>query len=170
MDASGRTVHDKVLLTGIAREAEKPKPGSPTLEARPGDVDFGSLEIGSQSEPRQVTILNGGSGPLKISNAAIIDGHPDEFILDAGNCGRAEIGPAGVCTLTVRFRPNASGAHTANLRIDDDTNHLSRIVSLRGTAVSAGIRVEPSQIAFGPHSLGERINAQTILVSNVGLA
>lgn len=169
-DAADRLVHARVLLTGLAREAENPKPGSPTLEVRPGEVDFGSLELGSKGQQRPVTILNGGSAPLKISNIAIVDGHADEFILDASRCGRAEIGQAGFCTLTVQFNPKTIGPHTANLRIDDHTNHLSRVVLLRGIAVAAAVRVEPSQVAFGSHNLGEKVNSQPIIVSNVGLA
>src|SRR5262249_13990626 len=142
----------------------------PTLEASPSEVDFGSLEIGAESKPLQVIILNSGSAPLKISDVAIVDGHADEFMVDASRCRFAQIAPAKSCTLTIQFNPNTSGPHTANLRIEDQTNHLSRVVLLRGSAVAATVRVDPSEVSFGSHSVGEKVNSQTITVSNVGLA
>jgi hypothetical protein len=87
------------------------------------------------------TITNTGSiqtGPLMVS----VDGDTD-FAKSDDSCV-VPLQPTMTCTVTVRFRPTKSGAHSATLTVVDSASGVKQMAGLTGSGIT------PAQLSIGP--------------------
>jgi hypothetical protein len=93
----------------------------PAISFSEFEGNFGEIEVGTSSEPRELSIYNTGTGDLVISSVSLPD--TTNFVLDLNGGSRpiggagAVIPPGGKGTLTITCVPQTEGALTANLQI-----------------------------------------------------
>jgi hypothetical protein len=118
-------------------------PPEPAVLLMPGSETFPDTAVGDSSLPKNITLTNSGQATLTFSGAGIslMGTNPGDF-MQSNNCG-ASVAAAGSCTITVTFKPTATGTRTATLNIPDNALDSPQQLSLSGSgdapfAVSAG--------------------------------
>jgi hypothetical protein len=142
------------------------------LTLTPTSQSFGSIAVGSSSEPVTFTLTNVGTAAIDLGNITSSAG-----FTDTTNCGDG-LNPAGndgsSCTVQVSFAPTATGAATGTLTVNytvvGNTNNLTATSSLSGTGTGATgtITVSPSSLSFGSQVVNTTSGAQTITITNTG--
>jgi archaellum component FlaF (FlaF/FlaG flagellin family) len=98
------------------------------------NVNFGNQRVGTTSSPRTVTLTNTGSTPLSIYGIALTGANFGDFA-ETTTCGSSL--PAHTsCAIEVRFRPAATSAREASLRVRDDGGGGTQDVKLGGPGFS----------------------------------
>ena len=83
-----------------------------------------------------VTIKNTGTGTVTLTSETITGTNASSFIKSATTCG-STLAAAASCTVSVEFKPTATGALTGNLSIADNATGSPQIVTLTGTGGSS---------------------------------
>jgi hypothetical protein len=99
------------------------------VSVSPLTITFAVEAVGSTSKAQTVVLTNDRSTSLAISKVALGGTDPSDFILKDG-CGSSLLGGAN-CTLTITFKPTASGTRTATVSITDGVG--TQTVTLTGT-------------------------------------
>lgn len=94
-------------------------------------LTFGNVGVGTNSPPQSVTLTNDGSTPLNFSGITVIGTNAGDFS-ETNTCGTS-IAANTSCTLTVTFKPTATGTRTGYLSISNDGGGSPRRVYLKGT-------------------------------------
>lgn len=116
-----------------------------TLRSNFSIFDFGRFNTGAISPNTVITVSNGGSGSVTITNVTITGVNSGDFTLAATTCINATL-TTNTCTATVRFNPLAVGTRNANLTVTDTANGSQHLVPLRGVGLNPNIPNE----AVGP--------------------
>jgi 6-phosphogluconolactonase (cycloisomerase 2 family) len=118
-------------------------PPEPAVLLMPGSETFPGTAVGDSSLPKNITLTNSGQATLTFSGAGIslMGTNPGDF-MQSNNCG-ASVAAVASCTITVTFKPTATGTRTATLNIPDNALDSPQQLSLSGSgdapfAVSAG--------------------------------
>jgi hypothetical protein len=121
---------------------------APTLTLRSNFslFDFGRFNTGTLSPNTVITINNGGTGTVTITNVTITGTNAADYTLVSTTCINATLNTVGTCTATVRFNPLAVGFRRANLTVTDTANGSQHLVPLRGVGLNPNIPNE----AVGP--------------------
>lgn len=127
--ADGQSV---VPLTGTGVEA----PTHPGLAFAPSSLQFGFVKVDASSAVQTVTVRSTGSDPLVVERIELAGVAMDQFARVADTCTGGTFAPGTRCTVGVRFRPDAAGAHVASLMAT--TNAGRGVISLAGTADGTG--------------------------------
>jgi hypothetical protein len=101
-------------------------PGSATLSTNPSSLTFGSQALNTTSTARTVTVSNTGAASASVSGVSVSGDYTQ-----TNNCGTLAVG--GSCTVTVSFRPTASGTRTGSVTITSNANNSPTTVALSGT-------------------------------------
>ena len=99
------------------------------VSVSPLAMTFAAEALGGTSKAQTVLVTNDEKSTLAISKVALAGTDPGDFILKNG-CGSSLLSGAN-CTLTVTFKPTASGTRTATVSITDGAG--TQTVSLTGT-------------------------------------
>ncbi|MEW1860583.1 choice-of-anchor D domain-containing protein [Streptomyces sp. NPDC088194] len=102
-------------------------PSSATLAASPSSLSFGSVAPGISSDPKTVTLTNSGSAAASVSSIAA----SGDFA-QTNTCG-SSIAAGGTCTVSVTFKPTATGARTGTLTVTGNASNSPTTVPLTGT-------------------------------------
>jgi Beta-propeller repeat/Abnormal spindle-like microcephaly-assoc'd, ASPM-SPD-2-Hydin len=94
-------------------------------------LTFGNVGAGTSSPPQSVTLTNNGSTLLNFTGITIIGTNAEDFS-ETTTCGTSLAAKAS-CTLTVTFKPTATGTRTGYLTISHDAGGSPRRVYLKGT-------------------------------------
>jgi hypothetical protein len=99
----------------------------------PSSLDFGTLNVNTASTPLTAVLTNNQSGPLTISTLAGIQitGANSGDFAQTNNCPTTMPGGSS-CTITVTFKPTATGKRTAKIAVNDDANNSPQTVFLKG--------------------------------------
>jgi Beta-propeller repeat/Abnormal spindle-like microcephaly-assoc'd, ASPM-SPD-2-Hydin len=92
---------------------------------------FGKQPLGTTSAPMRVTLTNVVSTPLNFTGISVGGTDPDDF-QQTNSCGTSIAGGAR-CTVTVTFKPTATGTRHAAVSISDDGGGSPQKVALTGT-------------------------------------
>jgi hypothetical protein len=132
------------------------------VQANPSALNFGSLVTGSTSAAQTVTVSNPTGSAAAVSSIAVTG----DFA-QTNNCGTS-IAAGGSCTVSVTFKPTATGARTGTLTIN--AGGVTDTVSLSGTGTAAGpvLNVNPASLSFPSTPVGSTAATQTVTVSNTG--
>ncbi len=106
---------------------------TPDITVTPMSVNFGSINVGSTSATRTVTVSNNGTANLIIGNLTI---NNNQFAITSGNISGQTLGPSASANITLTFAPGSTGTHSANLTIpsnDPDENPVNVPLSGSGT-------------------------------------
>lgn len=147
-------------------------PSSPTPAATltPSTLpSFGNQTIGTASATKTVTLSNGGTKPLTISN--IQDSNGAEFVR-TGTCAPGAIAIGASCTVMVSFNPVSAGAKSATITITDDAGNVSTAtqrIDLAGTGVAAALpapTLSVTSVDFGNQDINTASAAKTLTITN----
>jgi hypothetical protein len=95
---------------------------------------MGSEIVNKWSSPSTVIMTNAGTGPLSITSIGVSGINSADFPL-AKNCPAA-LAAGASCTLTIYFKPLATGTRTGTIVIKDNAGTGSQTVTLTGTGLS----------------------------------
>jgi len=85
-------------------------------------------------------------------------------------CG-SSVAASASCTLSVTFKPTATGTRTGAVTITDNANPATQTVRLTGTGASAAVvRLFPPSLTFPAQAVGTSSSAQSVTLSNTGSA
>jgi VCBS repeat protein/ASPM-SPD-2-Hydin domain-containing protein len=90
---------------------------------------FGQRKVGTTSPPKQVTLTNGGTQTVSISQIA----STGDFS-QSNNCPSA-LDMLKSCVITVTFTPTATGTRTGSLSFTDNAANSPQTVQLTGTGI-----------------------------------
>jgi len=136
----------------------------PVMQIGTERLEFGAVAVG-RSASQSVTVLNAGSGILKLALPEIEEG-AEAF---SATLGEQEIDPAGQAVITVTFAPPAIGRFEGKLLIKgNDPKTPALRISLGGDGYRKGaLEVEPHLVDFGLVNAGQVADGK-ITVRNVG--
>ncbi|MGO4884286.1 MAG: choice-of-anchor D domain-containing protein [Bryobacteraceae bacterium] len=97
-------------------------------------LGFASRKVGTTSRAKSVTVTNDGTVSVNFTGSGILIAgtDPADFIVSANTCGPS-IAAGGTCTVSVEFKPMATGTRTAALQFNDDGGASPQTVTLTGT-------------------------------------
>jgi Abnormal spindle-like microcephaly-assoc'd, ASPM-SPD-2-Hydin/Beta-propeller repeat len=98
----------------------------------PTKLSFGNQSVGT-SVSQSVTLTNTGKAALKIISISVTGSDAEDFS-QTNNCGTG-IPASGQCTITVTFRPTATGRRTAAVAVKDNGGGSPQGVPLTGTGI-----------------------------------
>jgi hypothetical protein len=113
---------------------------------------------------QKVTLKNTGTSALAITSIAITGTNSAEFVKTATTCG-ASLAVSATCTISVDFKPAATGARSAAISITDNGSGSPQQVPLSGTGTSA--KFAPTSLSFGDVATGVSA-AKAITLTNIG--
>jgi hypothetical protein len=109
----------------------------PKITVSPTSVAFGSVQVGSTSLPRTVTVSNIGVSDLVINDISITGEDATEFS-QTNDC--ATISAGSSCTVTATFEPTLTGTESATVSISsNDPSKPTVNVKLSGAVNSLGV-------------------------------
>jgi len=114
----------RVNLTGSATD----------ISLSPSRLNFGSHMVGTTSRAKTVTVTNDGSLTVNFTGSGIVIAgtDPTDYMISANTCGLS-IAAGGTCTVSVEFKPMATGTRSATLQFNDDGGESPQTVTLTGT-------------------------------------
>jgi hypothetical protein len=102
--------------------------GTATLTASPTSLSFPATNVGSSSAAQSVTVSNTGTVAASVSGISVSNADYSQ----TNTCGTS-IAAGGSCTVSVTFKPTASGTRTGTLTVSSNATNPSLTVSLTGT-------------------------------------
>jgi hypothetical protein len=132
------------------------------ISVSPTAVGFGTVATGSSSAAQAVTVTNSGSAAAPVTSVATTGDFSQ-----TNTCG-SSIAAGSSCTVSVTFRPTASGSRTGTLTVT--ASGIVNSIPLSGTGVAPGpiLNVNPSGLTFAGTTVGSSSATQTVSVTNSG--
>ncbi len=144
--------------------------GVPGGATSPTSLTFASTNIGVASAVQTSTLTNSGTGPLTIASIAIGGAGAADYS-QTNNCGSTLLNGSS-CTISVTFKPTASGTRTAAVTITDNAGNVAnatQTVSLTGTGAGLpAAALSPASLTFTDQNVSTSSAAQTVTLSNSG--
>jgi hypothetical protein len=110
-----------VILTGVGTG----------VSLSPTSLSFSSQSVGTSSAPMTITLENAGSATMHIWEIAIAGTNAGDFS-ETTTCG-STLGAGLSCTVSVTFKPTATGARSASVMFSDDGGGSPQTVGMTGT-------------------------------------
>jgi len=139
----------------------------------PGNLSFGSIEMGAISSPQTITFTNKGTSALGITEVLMQDGayhnYPDYS--QTNTCG-SSLAVGKSCKFTVTFSPAAPGSRKGSLLIFDSDPATSPISeNLNGTGIAEPIvSLTPTSLSFPTQPVGTSSASESVTLTNSGAA
>jgi hypothetical protein len=153
-----------ITLSGTGAAAPAPVV---TLSAT--TVTFGSQQINVASGTKSVTLTNTGNAPLNITGFTVTGTNSADYT-QTNTCGASVLAAAN-CTISITFKPTATGTRTASLSIADNAVNTPQAITLSGTGSSTAtsqVTLSPTSLIFTGQAVGTQSAAQTVTVTNTG--
>jgi hypothetical protein len=97
----------------------------------PTSLTFSKQRVGTTSAAKNVTLKNNLLTTLAISSLTFTGADPSDFA-QTDTCD-GSVAAQSTCTISVTFKPSATGTRTATLNVKDSANNSPQVVSLTGT-------------------------------------
>ena len=133
----------------------------------PTSLSFGNQTVGFVSTAQPVTLTNTGNIALAITSTLITGANPNDFH-QTNNCGTS-LAAGSSCTISVTFKPTATGTRSAAVSVTDSAPNSPQTVSLGGTGVLPAVTLSPTSLTFANQLVGTTSKAQTVTLTNTGL-
>ena len=111
----------------------------PFVSLSPPFLTFASQFVGSSATAQAITILNAGTAPLSIGEVAVSGPQASDF-LQTNTCSNPLAAGAN-CTISVVFKPSASGIRNASVTVTDNASGSPQAVPVSGTGMSFGLAI-----------------------------
>ncbi|MFC6155146.1 choice-of-anchor D domain-containing protein [Kribbella jiaozuonensis] len=129
--AGGRNGNLTVTAAGVASTVSLSGTGvapGPILNPNPGSLSFPDTVVGSSSATKTATITNSGTASASVSGVSATGDYSQ-----TNNCSTLAVGAS--CTVTVTFRPTASGARAGSVAVTSNANNSPTTISLTGNGI-----------------------------------
>lgn len=136
----------------------------------PTSLTFASTVKGTTTAAQTVTVKNTGTTSLTLSSETITGTDATSFLKSATTCG-SSLAAGASCTVSVEFKPAATGSLTAELSVADSASGSPQTVSLTGTGTASStptVTLTPTSIAFAETVVGITSEAQVVTLKNTG--
>ena len=132
------------------------------VTATPGALDFGSVASGSTSAAKSVTVSNPTGSAASVSSISA----SGDFA-QTNTCG-SSIPANGSCTVSVTFKPTATGTRSGTLTVN--AGGTTSTVSLTGTGTAPGpvLSADPAALSFPATVVGSTAATKTVTLTNTG--
>src|SRR5437667_3202605 len=160
-NAAGSPQHISLTGSGVSGGTT----GSLTLA--PGTLTFPSTTVGSTSAAQNLTLNNGTSASVSITGISIGGTNSGDFA-QTHTCG-ASLAAATACTISVTFKPTATGTRAATLSVADSAG--TQTANLTGTgasSTSSSVTITPNPLTFPSTTVGTPSAVGTATVKNGG--
>ena len=137
---------------------------APTATLSPTSLTFSAQGIGTSSPAKSVTLKNTGTASLTITSIAITGTNAGDFA-QTHTCG-SSLAAGASCTISVTFKPTASGTRSAALSVTDNAAGSPQKVTLSGIGTTA--KLSPTSLNFCTVAIGTTSAAKTVTLTNVG--
>jgi len=104
---------------------------APALTLSATSIAFGNEKVGSTSAVKTINVTNGGTVSVSFKSIGLTGGSADDFALTT-TCG-ATLAVKATCTLSVKFKPVASGSKSASVQLTDDAAKSPQSITITGT-------------------------------------
>src|SRR5437667_212864 len=151
----------KLALSGAAAIS------GPNATLSPTSLTFSTQAIGTMSGANTVTFTNVGATSLNITGTVITGTNAGDFA-QTHTCGSSLV-VGSSCSISVTFKPTASGIRTAALSISDNAAGSPQKVTLSGIGTTA--KLSPTSLSFGVvaiGTIGTLKPPKTVTLTNVG--
>ena len=132
------------------------------INVTPNNLSFGGQDVGTESAPQPVTLLNIGSVQLSVGSVAVSGSFKQN-----NNC-LPTVAAFSSCTINVSFLPTASGLQTGTLTITDYAGNSPQSVALSGTGVAPTVGLSTTALSFTAQTVSITSSPQTITLNNTG--
>jgi len=122
----------KVSLAGVGT----------TARLTPTSLYFASVPVGTTSPAQIVTLTNVGTTTLTVTGIAITGANAGD-LAQTRTCG-GSLAAGASCSISITFKPTASGVRNAALSVSDNASGSPQAVSLCGGCIPQG------HICYGP--------------------
>ncbi len=145
---------------------------TPTVSVTPSTLTFASTKVGSTSAAQTVTVKNTGTVAVSLTSGGIqIGGADATSYVDTTTCSTS-LAVGASCTISVKFKPTATGTLTASLAVADNASGSPQTVSLTGTGASGTTgpvaTLSPTSLVFPSTVTGTSSDEQVITLKNTG--
>ncbi|MBZ5696490.1 MAG: choice-of-anchor D domain-containing protein [Acidobacteriia bacterium] len=143
----------------------------PSVYFNTGKVSFPASSIGTANTLQPVAVLNGGEGPLTISNIEVTGANAGDFSLSGQSaCFGQTInpGPAPKCSFEIGFTPSVVGPEAAVVTVSDNAPGSPHVLELTGGGRGPLASISPSSLNFGDQPENSRSQGRNITFSNAG--
>jgi hypothetical protein len=137
---------------------------TPTLSFSSG-LTFPLTYVGTTAAAQTITVTNTSAVPTTVHSYTFTGANASSFLLTGKTC-LTLLAPGASCTLSIEFRPTATGVATASLVATDNAAGSPQAVALTGTGGVPTISVSPSGLTFALTDVGFTSAAQTITITN----
>ena len=128
-------------------------------------LDFGTLNLGTQSAPQNAIVTNTSGVSI---NIGAVTPPAAPFSITANGCGGA-LAPGATCAITIVFTPTAPGSASSSVTVTGDGLSVSASLVGSGTAPTLGsLKITPGSFSYGSGPAGTSFPAKTFTVSNPG--
>jgi hypothetical protein len=141
----------------------------PQISYSPGDLQFGNQVVGQTTAAKTVFVSNIGAGTLTISTLTLAGSNPGDFAFSAPAVP-IDIAPGATNSITITFKPTASGSRSAFLLITDNASGSPHMLTLSGTGIAPAITLSPAAIKFPDTALNTTSTSIPLTVTNSGTA
>ena len=97
----------------------------------PASLTFPSQPVGTAGMPKKITLTNTGTAAVTITSVSITGTDPSDFS-QTNTCGSSVVAN-GTCTISVTFKPTATGGRSAKVSIADSDGGSPQTAALSGT-------------------------------------
>ncbi|MCA9547889.1 MAG: choice-of-anchor D domain-containing protein, partial [Myxococcales bacterium] len=146
----------------------------PAIQVEPGQVNFGAVDQGSETEPTVLTVTNVGSAPLTLERIEFAFAAPpinDQYrLVDLPELPVTLAPDSGdFVQVGVVYAPQVDGRHrTAISFVSNDPVSGIYTVPVDGRVRRPCISVRPAEVSFGRVALGQESARQQLQVANCG--
>jgi hypothetical protein len=142
-------------LTGVGLPAA-------AIVLNPISITYSGTNVGATSAVQNITISNTGGVTATLQTPVVVG----DFAIAANTCGATLAANVG-CTVSVVFRPTASGTRTGSFSITDSVG--TQTASLTGVGVQpATDTLAPLSLSFGAQPLNTLSTTQQVTLTNSG--
>jgi hypothetical protein len=129
--AAGTVYMDDVKVSNAYNGPVGAAAVAPAVSLSPTSLTFSSQTVNTTSAAQSVTLTNSGNAALTISSIGISGANAGDFS-QTNTCG-SSLAAGASCTISVTFKPTATGTRTAAVSIADNATGSPHTVSLTGT-------------------------------------
>ena len=149
-------------------------PAAPVAQLSPASLTWSQV-INTTSAAQLATLSNTGTAPLAISSIALAGAAAADYTIGTGStCTTgASVAAGAACSLSLTFRPTATGSRVASLSVVHNAAGSPSTLSLNGTGTAqptGQLAVNRLSLSYAAQPFGSSSAAQTVTVSNSGTA
>jgi hypothetical protein len=101
------------------------------IKLTPSSLNLGTVTVGNSSLPQTITVTNVTNAIVTFTSIGIAGLDPADFLIASSTCGVTLSGGAN-CTLSIRFKPTATGLRKGTLQVKDDGGGSPQTATLAG--------------------------------------